>query len=131
MSRHKGRQNDRMTPEEQAARLGFFSDQLALATPFSGPAAPFVGGMATFLTICSGVLASQVEDEVGQTHAATSLLAERAGSLVMRKLKAPLEMSEAAAAAAAGALDVPRALMGISTHIVNSEEGNAQGCSCD
>ena len=103
---------------EAAASLG---DVLTIATPMSGPLAPYVGGAATGFTI----LSIGLDPSTNWKSGVASLAVETVATFVLRKAQAPLQLSDATVAAAAGLVQTPLVLANVANSVSNKASGNS------
>ncbi len=113
--------------QDYADASALLGDALTIATPFSGPIAPYVGGMATGFTVLSIGLDPSQNWKTG----GASILIEKSATLLLKKVQAPLRLSNAKVSAAAGLLATPLSLANVANRASNSNtprESQARNC---
>jgi len=112
-----------VTRQQAAGTMSVVGDALTVATPFTGPAAPYVGGAATVFTVGSMILDPSNNFSQGALSVTTTAMAE----FFTRKVQGPLDMGEAAVKAVSAAADGPRALASTASTVAESSSGAGAG----
>ncbi|MBQ0720856.1 MAG: hypothetical protein KBT88_08465 [Gammaproteobacteria bacterium] len=104
--------------KEYADASAAFGDALTIATPISGPLAPYIGAAATGLTILSMGLDSSQNGKTGFA----SLAIEKSVSILLKKVQVALELTESAVAAGSALAVTPVSLSNMANRV--SEKGS-------
>ncbi|MBQ0721656.1 MAG: RHS repeat-associated core domain-containing protein, partial [Gammaproteobacteria bacterium] len=111
---------DRDDHAKLSAQIG---DALTIATPFSGALAPSIGGMATAFTALSMALSPSKNMKTGLA----SIIVGEATSFALKKVKGPLELTDAAISAASGLVQTPIAIMNIANGVSDTAASGGTG----